>query len=83
MHMLRLPIIPLALALPFAWGGVAMAQPAPQFGPAVNQAMVSMVAAQAALEAVLAQPEIASKVAGDATVNAALATLQKQAATLQ
>jgi hypothetical protein len=72
------------LALAWAPSGRASAQQAPQqFGPALKQAMAGMAAAQAALEALLRQPEIARQAAADEAVRAALAALQAQTVALQ
>jgi len=71
------------IALLAAFSPPALAQQAPQFGPAVNQAMASMSAAQSALEDLLRHPDVARKAASDQAVRDAMGAVQAQAAALQ
>jgi hypothetical protein len=78
----RCAAVLLALALAARAGGAARAQPPPQLGPALNQAMAAMPVAQAALEALLATQDAARAASGDPAVQAALTTLAAQATAL-
>ncbi len=74
---------PAMLALLLLAAAPGHAQNAPQLGPAVNQALAGMAAAQAAIEALLRDPEAASRAGADAGVREAMALVQARAGALQ